>query len=235
MPGGEFLFDHGNDPHVVPQTPLAIAGGNLRNGSDVAGSIFTPFVGSLLIFTFKIGCCASQNTLPCQSTLVTIDERSMSLSEVSPEEIAESRPLKLMKAGFPWSREVYAALTEKLMAAGAPRNLRPPLFPAPKRGDDAFASVLRANPGKVILASSFENPDSQDRGAKTHALSFPNDNFREAVDGNWGGVNLPVWRDNKVRSVYTFRHGLRGHGDSVSVARGCDSFADHGGFAFTGS
>ena len=34
-------------------------------------------------------------------------------------------------------------------------------------------------------------------------LVLPNDEFREAVNGNWGVVNLPVWRDSKVRSLYT--------------------------------
>ena len=34
-------------------------------------------------------------------------------------------------------------------------------------------------------------------------LVLPNDELREAVDGNWGVVNLPVWTDNEVRSVYT--------------------------------
>ena len=167
-------------------------------------TLFTPFVGSLNLYLqdwlLRITTRAS---LPENFALVTIDERSMSLSEVSPEEIKDSRPLELMNAGFPWSREVYAALTEKLIAAGARLVVFDLLFPSSKDGDDAFASVLKANPGMVILASSFENPDSQDRGAKTPSLVLPNDKLREAVDGNWGGVNLPVWGDNKVRSVYT--------------------------------
>ena len=167
-------------------------------------TLFTPFVGSLNLYLqdwlLRI---TTRAPLPENFALVTIDERSMSLSEVSPEEITESRPLQLMHAGFPWSREVYAALTEKLMAAGARLVIFDVLFPSSKDGDDSFVNALKANAGKVILASSFENPDSQDRGAKTPVLVLPNDEFREAVDGNWGVVNLPVWTDNKVRSVYT--------------------------------
>jgi adenylate cyclase len=167
-------------------------------------TLFTPFVGSLNLYLqdwlLRITTRAS---LPENFALVTIDERSMSLSEVSPEEIRDSRPLQLIHAGFPWSREVYAALTEKLMAAGARLVIFDLLFPGAKDGDDSFVDALKANPGKVILASSFENPDSQDRGAKTPVLVLPTDQFREAVDGNWGAVNLPVWADNKVRSVYT--------------------------------
>jgi adenylate cyclase len=141
--------------------------------------------------------------LPEDFALVTIDERSLGLTEVGPEEIEESRPLQLMKAGFPWSREVYAALTEKLLAAGARLVIFDLLFPSSREGDGFLADVLKAHPGKTILAASFENPDSQDRGAKTPVLVLPNDEFREAVDGNWGAVNLPVWSDGKVRSLYT--------------------------------
>ena len=167
-------------------------------------TLFTPFVGSLNLYLqdwlLRI---TTRAPLPENFALVTIDERSMSLSEVSAEEIRESRPLQLMHAGFPWSREVYAALTEKLMAAGARLVIFDVLFPSSRDGDDSFVKALKANAGKVILASSFENPDSQDRGAKTPVLVLPNDEFRETVDGNWGVVNLPVWTDNKVRSLYT--------------------------------
>ncbi len=167
-------------------------------------TLFTPLVGSLNLYlqdwVLRI---TTHAPLPENFALVTIDERSLSLSEASPEEIRESRPLQLMDAGFPWSREVYAALTEKLMAAGARLVIFDVLFPRSRDGDDSFVKALKANAGKVILASSFENPDSQDRGAKTPVLVLPNDEFREAADGNWGVVNLPVWTDNKVRSLYT--------------------------------
>jgi adenylate cyclase len=167
-------------------------------------TLFTPFVGSLNLYLqdwlLRI---TTRDALPENFALVTIDERSMNLSEVNPEEIEQSRPLQLMQAGFPWSREVYAALTEKLLAAGARLVIFDLLFPTAKEGDEALVEVLKAHPGKVILASSFENPDSHDEGAKTPVLVLTNDKLREAVGNDWGMVNLPVWRDTKVRSVYT--------------------------------
>jgi adenylate cyclase len=167
-------------------------------------TLFTPFVGSLNLYLqdwlLRI---TTRAELPKEFALVTIDERSLSLGEVSPEEIAESRPLQLMQAGFPWSREVYAALTEKLMAAGARMVIFDLLFPTSREGDQLLASALQPHAEKVVLAASFENPDSRDRGANAPQLVVPNDAFREAVDGNWGIVNLPMWRDNKVRSLYT--------------------------------
>ena len=167
-------------------------------------TLFTPFVGSLNLYLqdwlLRI---TTRAELPKEFVLVTIDERSLSLGEVSPEEIAESRPLQLMQAGFPWSREVYAALTEKLMAAGARMVIFDLLFPTSREGDQLLASALQPHAEKVVLAASFENPDSRDRGANAPQLVVPNEAFREAAKDNWGIVNLPMWRDNKVRSLYT--------------------------------
>ncbi len=167
-------------------------------------TLFMPFVGSLNLYIQDwLLRVTTRNSLPEDFALLTIDERSMSLSEVDPEEVKASRPLQLMQAGFPWSREVYAALIDKLMAAGARLIIFDLLFPSSKEGDEVFADALKAYPGQVLLASSFENPDSQDRGAKTPVLVRTNEKLREAVNENWGVVNLPVWRDNKVRTVYT--------------------------------
>ena len=167
-------------------------------------TFFTPFVGSLNLYLqdwlLRI---TTRSSLPEEFALVTIDERSLGLGEVSPEEIAESRALQLMSAGFPWSREVYAELTEKLIAAGARLVVFDLLFPTSRDGDDALARTLKAHAGKVVLAASFENPDSQDRGAKAPVLVAPNSALLDAVKDNWGIVNLPMWRDNKVRSLYT--------------------------------
>ena len=137
-------------------------------------TLFTSFVGSLNL-TFRTGCLriTTRTPLPQEFALVTIDERSLSLGEVSPQEIAESRALQLMKAGFPWSREVYAQLTDKLIAAGARLVILDLLFPTSRDGDDRLASIFRAHPDKFVLAASFENPDSHDRGAKAPVLVVP--------------------------------------------------------------
>jgi CHASE2 domain-containing sensor protein len=83
-------------------------------------TLFTPFVGSLNLYLqdwlLRI---TTRTPLPQDFVLVTIDERSLSPDVLRPEELAGSRALQLMSAGFPWSREVYAELTEKLIGAGA--------------------------------------------------------------------------------------------------------------------
>jgi adenylate cyclase len=166
-------------------------------------TLFTPLVGTLNLYIQDwLLRVTTRNPLPQDFTLVTIDERSMGLTEVSPDEFTGSRPLELMRAGFPWSREVYAALAERLIESGARLVIFDLLLPNSRDGDDALVKVLRDHPGKILLAASFENPDSQDRGAKTPLLVLPAEHFRQEVGDNWGVVNLPVWVDTKVRSIY---------------------------------
>ena len=166
-------------------------------------TLFTPLVGTLNLYIQDwLLRVTTRKPLPQDFTLVTIDERSMGLTEVSPDEFTGSRPLELMRAGFPWSREVYAALAERLIESGARLVIFDLLLPNSRDGDDALVKVLRDHPGKILLAASFENPDSQDRGAKTPLLVLPAEHFRQEVGDNWGVVNLPVWVDTKVRSIY---------------------------------
>ncbi len=166
--------------------------------------LFTPFVGGLNLYLQDwLLRVTTRTPLPKDLALVTIDERSLSTDRVSPEELAGSRALQLMRAGFPWSREVYAELTEKLLAAGARLVIFDLLLPTTREGDEAFVRVLEEHPGKVVLAASFENPDSEDQGAGGPVLVSPSAPFREAAKNNWGIVNFPTWGDNKVRSLYT--------------------------------
>ena len=60
------------------------------------------------------------------------------------------------------------------------------LFPTSRDGDDALARTLKAHAGKVVLAASFENLDSQDRGAKAPVLVAPNSALLDAVKDDWG-------------------------------------------------
>src|SRR5712692_3244864 len=49
-----------------------------------------------------------------------IDQQSLKLDAVEPDEIAKSRALQLMtERQFPWSRELWALLMDKLFASGA--------------------------------------------------------------------------------------------------------------------
>jgi hypothetical protein len=79
-----------------------------------------------------------------------IDEASLSLEDSSafPEDIEASRPLQLMNQVFPWSREVYAHMIERLIEGGARTVVIDLMFPAASGdhpdGDDARRGHRRA-------------------------------------------------------------------------------------------
>jgi adenylate cyclase len=84
-----------------------------------------------------------------------IDKDSVQLDQLFPEEISASRELMLMGQGFPWSREVYALIQERLMAAGAKLVVFDLVFPQPGPGDAAFRETLERYREQVVLACDF--------------------------------------------------------------------------------
>src|SRR6267143_150345 len=88
---------------------------------------------------------------------------SISLSELDlktlfadvPTESTEHRALSLMAAGWPWSREVYALLIERLLQAGARGVLLDLLFPKAGPGDEMLQTTLRRFPDRVAVGSNF--------------------------------------------------------------------------------
>lgn len=67
------------------------------------------------------------------------------------EEVAASKPLQLMKQSWPWSREVWAAVIEKLMASGARVVVLDFLFTNPGNGDEVLRSTLRKYSAQVVI------------------------------------------------------------------------------------
>jgi adenylate cyclase len=92
---------------------------------------------------------------------VGIDNASRSLSSldldlfsgISPDS-PEYRALTLMIEPWPWSRELYALLCERLLTAGARAVVFDLTFPQPGPGDEAFQGALRRFPGKIVLGSN---------------------------------------------------------------------------------
>jgi adenylate cyclase len=92
-----------------------------------------------------------------------IDSTSVSLSDLDLKTLfadvepgsAEHRALNLMASGWPWSREVYGLLVERLLQAGARAVVFDLLFPKPAPGDEAFQATFRRYPGRVFAGSNF--------------------------------------------------------------------------------
>jgi adenylate cyclase len=146
-----------------------------------------------------------QKALPTEQVapellFVALDEESVTLSPLLDEEIAAEPTLQLMSAEFPWSREVYARLTEKLLGAGARVVILDVSFPRPadEVGDGALAKVLQERSEQVVIASVFENDL-----AGNVVLSLPSETILPEGwgDGRVGYANFWPDGDGVVRSA----------------------------------
>jgi adenylate cyclase len=90
-----------------------------------------------------------------------IDQESLILDAVNPDEIAKDPALRLMAAHpFPWSREVWAVLTDKLFAAGARLIMFDIVFNSPTGADPAFRAALDRHRDRVVIAANLDDQHS---------------------------------------------------------------------------
>ncbi|HMC27802.1 MAG TPA: adenylate/guanylate cyclase domain-containing protein [Verrucomicrobiae bacterium] len=109
-----------------------------------------------------------------------IDSTSISLSELDlktlfadvPSDSAEHRALSLMAAGWPWSREVYALLSERLLNAGARAVVFDLLFPKPGTGDSALLDAFVQSRNRIVFGSNLAL-ETIGPGQQAWALSLP--------------------------------------------------------------
>jgi len=86
-----------------------------------------------------------------------IDERSLVPPPFSPAELENNRALQLItERPYPWSREVWAILLEKLFGAGARLVMFDLLFHNPNDGDPAFAAALAKYRDRVVVAADID-------------------------------------------------------------------------------
>jgi len=115
-----------------------------------------------------------------------IDEASLALENSSafPEDIEGSRPLQLMDRLFPWSREVYAQLIDRLVAAGARTVVIDLMFPAASEdspeGDARFRECLDRHAGRVVLAADLIHRGAS--GGEAQTVHFP---YSGLIDHRW--------------------------------------------------
>src|SRR5438874_5103985 len=109
-----------------------------------------------------------------------IDSTSISLSELDlktlfadvPANSTEHRALNLMAGGWPWSREVYALLSERLLNAGARAVVFDLLLPKPGPGDSALHDVFAQFPDRIVFGSNLAL-ETIGPGQQAWALSLP--------------------------------------------------------------
>ncbi len=124
--------------------------------------------------------------------LLAIDQSTLQLPPFAPEELAQNRAFQLMTARpFPWSREVWALLLDKLFAAGARLVMFDLVFNPPNEGDAAFHAALERYRGKVVLGANFD-------AANAMQAIVPNDDL----------IPPPQMRDPRVGYVNFFPDAL---------------------------
>jgi adenylate cyclase len=147
-----------------------------------------------------------------------IDQQSMQLDAVGPEEAAGNRALELMmQRPYPWSREVWALLLDKLFQSGARLVIFDLVCNAPSDGDQVFRAALDKYRDRVVLGLNIDIREEQQQIVLPNPGLIPSP---QQDDDRVGFVNF--WRDldGILRNVQ-FRKGppeILGQGIFESLA-----------------
>ncbi len=136
-----------------------------------------------------------------------IDEAAKTLDSVFADEIEKSRALQLMKKGFPWNREVYALIIDRLAEAGARVIIFDLVFPTPLEGDEAFRKALERWPGRVVIGTNLKDRDD-DADTEQNTVNhksvhvLPTPQLQPPPGQSWlGYVNVRADDDSIVRRI----------------------------------
>jgi len=131
-----------------------------------------------------------------------IDQSTLQLPPMTTEEIAGSRAFQLMtERPFPWSREVWALLLDRLFGAGARLVMFDMIFSPPNDGDPAFHAALDRYPDKVVIGANFDMQNAAQAVTPNDTLIPP----PQLLDNRVGFVNFwPDSIDGKIRAA-TYR------------------------------
>src|SRR5437764_8928057 len=137
---------------------------------------------------------------PSDFVFLGIDQSTLQLPPLSADELAGNRALQLMTARpFPWSREVWALLLDRLFGAGARLVVFDLLFNPPNDGDTAFHAALDRYHDKVGLGASFDMENGVVQATTPNSALIPPP---QLLDDRVGFVNFwPDVIDGKVRAV----------------------------------
>jgi adenylate cyclase len=143
-----------------------------------------------------------KTTPPRDFVFLGIDQSTLQLPPLTPEELADSRGLQLLsERPYPWSRELWALLLDRLFAAGARLVMFDLLFNPPGDGDPAFHAALDRYRDKVVVSANFDFQRGVQAITPNDALIPP----PQLQDNRVGFVNFwPDPIDDKTRAA-TYR------------------------------
>ena len=138
---------------------------------------------------------------PSDIVILAIDDESLNqgpLYTQNPDRYADLRPLQ----SWPWRREAYATVIDRLMGAGAKAVAIDITFPTPSTygasDDEAFAQALRRHGDRVVLAANY--PKVARQYGDLFQPSLPLLKFREA-GVQVGIINYLLEPDQKIHRL----------------------------------
>src|SRR6266436_2720328 len=142
---------------------------------------------------------------PRDFVFLGLDQSTLQLPPMTTEEIAGNRAFQLMtERPFPWSREVWALLLDRLFGAGAKLVMFDMIFSPPNDGDAAFHAALDRYRDKVVLGANFDFSLVREQGAAAQNVP-PNSTLipPPQMDDDRVGyvVFFPDSLDKRIRSV----------------------------------
>jgi adenylate cyclase len=165
------------------------------------------------------------HTAPVHPDLVflAVDTPSVTLNQLDDQVIVASRPLSLMRAGYPFSREVYAEICDRLIAAGAKVVAFDIFFISPKPEDRLWREAIDKYRDHVVIGMNFS--DDQQDGFSTTLTLPPVDLFPEQdpSDGRLGFLNFPKTIYGVVRDVQ-YRNNLENLNHQMAGAENLPMF-----------
>lgn len=137
---------------------------------------------------------------PGDFVFLGLDQSTLQMPPLTAEEVAGNRAFQLMtERPFPWSREVWALLLDRLVGAGARVVIFDFLTNPPNNGDPAFHAALDRYRDKVVLGANFEFSENQRQEITPNETLIPPP---QLLDDRVGFVNFwPDPIDGKVRAL----------------------------------
>jgi adenylate cyclase len=131
---------------------------------------------------------------------VGIDQESLKLTAVDQKEIERNRAFQLMtERQFPWSRELWALLLDRLFQAGTRLVAFDLVFSPPDDGDAAFRAALDRYRDKVVIGANFDLSQAEMHGPTVNTVNVP---------PNASLIPPPQMEDDRVGYVIFFPESL---------------------------
>src|SRR5438128_1269425 len=134
-----------------------------------------------------------------------IDQATRQFSPFDAAQLENNRALQLMaERPFPWSREVWALLLDRLFSAGARLVLFDLVFSPPNEGDPPFRAALERYRDKTVVGADIDFSGVREQGGLAQMVP-PNSDLiapPQMQDDRVGYVVFfPDLRDGKIRSA----------------------------------